>query len=77
MLQVKPQLVPLHVEVPLVGGTQGEQLEPQVATSVFTAQAAPQRWKPLTHEKLQLAPEHTGLALAGVLHAAQVDAHER
>jgi len=42
--QVPPQILPSHVAVPPVGTGQGEQEEPQVATSALLAHVVPQVW---------------------------------
>jgi hypothetical protein len=44
LLQAMPQVVPLHVDVPLAGTAQGSQRLPQVAVLTSEAQLLPQRW---------------------------------
>jgi hypothetical protein len=45
-VQVKPQTVPSHVGVALVGAEHGEHDTPQVVTLVLLTHAPPQAWKP-------------------------------
>ena len=68
--QVTPQVLPLHVGVPLTGAVQTEQLAPQL-DALWATQAAPQRWNDdrqshLCATKLQvsLGPRQSSVVLS-------------
>lgn len=62
--------MPSQVAVPFADIGQAEHEPPQLDTEVFETHCEPQRWKPGLQVKSQVVPEQTGLALAGVEHAA-------
>lgn len=54
---------------------QGEQRAPQESTEVSLRHSLPQRWKPETQTKSQVAPSQAATAFAGVAHGAQLPPH--
>jgi hypothetical protein len=67
-LQVRLQVVPLHVATPLGSPGHGVHEAPQVAGELLSSQAPAQSWKPALQVKLQLVPLQVAVALAGALH---------
>lgn len=65
VLQAMPQLVPLHVALPLAGVAHGVQLVPQVAGAEFDAHAPPHAWKFVLHETPHDMPSPVALPLLG------------
>ena len=76
MLQVNPQLVPLHVADALDGGMHGEHELPQLLTPVLATHAPPHTWKPAIHEKPHVVPSQVAVEFAGGAHAEQEAPHE-
>ena len=76
-LQLKPQLVPLHVAVALLGTEHAVQEVPHELMLMLSAHVVPHAWKAESHTKPQLAPLHVAvLALLGTGHGEQDEPHE-
>lgn len=63
-----PQLVPLHVALPLVGTGQGVHELPQELRLVLSAHELPQRWVPVLHTKSQAVPLQVDVPNGGGAH---------
>lgn len=58
MLQVKPHVVPLHVEVPFAGGTHGvHDVVPQLIVLVFITHVPPHKCCPAGHVGTHIPPD--------------------
>jgi hypothetical protein len=74
-LHAKPQLVPSHVALALVGGVQAMHDAPHEPTLVFATHAPAHKWKPVLHTNPHVVPSHVAIALAGVAHGVHDDPH--
>ena len=65
-LQVRPQVVPLQVAVPLADcGQAVHDVDPQFATLVLRTHAVPHRCEPFAHGNVHLPLVHNGVVFAG------------
>ena len=58
------------------GATHAVQLEPQVASAVFAAHAAPHTWYPALHARPHVVPSQVALPLVGLVHAVHELPHD-
>ena len=77
VLQVKSQLTPLQVALPLTGGVQGvHELAPHELTERFETHAPLQPCAPVLQVKPHDTPSQLAVEFAGGLHAEQAEPHE-
>ncbi len=74
-MQLKPHVVPLHVELAFGGVTHAVHDEPQVATLALLAHVPAQLWKPALQLIPQLVPSHVAVPFGGVVHALHEAPH--